>query len=269
MGGSSTVTPAPPTAQELKFQDAQLEALNLQIGQLKKQGDFQEEQFKQFQPLVESQLADAEAARARQAELDPILRDLLDRQLADIEQGTKATPDQLASIDESIRSATASGESDILRFQDQAIGQLSSELAPSLGLRPSDTPVVDRGGEIVEESVRQQGQLVSGLANTRATAQLNFPLAAGELQTNRLQFQQQLGEATRQFQENLRQQAFTNRLSLGANIGGQGLSLAGLNAGQPNFPRGSTTKKGLGFMDIAGPLATVAAAGIPAGSFSF
>jgi len=272
MGGKNTTvtTPAPPTARDIAFQDKQLEAVNLQIEQLRKQSDFQQSQFDRFSPEIEAQFAEAKIARERQVELDKVLDKLLKKQVADIEQGTKATPDQLASIDASIRSATETGESDILRFQDQAVGRLSSELAPSLGLRPSDTPVVDRGGEIAEESVRQQGQLVSGLAGTRATAELNFPLAAGELQSNRLQFLQSLGESQRQFNERLSQQGFTNRLALGANVGGQGLSLAGLNAGFPNFPRGSTqtTKKGLGFMDIAGPLATVAAAGIPAGAFS-
>ena len=71
--------------------------------------------------------------------------------------------------------------------------------------------------------------------------------------------QQNLLEATRQFQEQLRNQAFQNRLSATGTLGGLGLGLAtGIRPQFPNFAQGSTSTTttsgggGFGFADILG-----------------
>ncbi|KKM75931.1 hypothetical protein LCGC14_1385310 [marine sediment metagenome] len=93
-------------------------------------------------------------------------------------------------------------------------------------ISPTDTPFIDRAARIAEEAVRQQGQLVSGLRQAEATAKLNFPLAAQQLQSAQTQFQQQLRESTSQFQGQLRNNAFLNRLRLSESPQQLGLGLA-------------------------------------------
>ena len=186
---------------------------------------------------------------------------MLDASLQQIEQGTKATPEQEALIEEIRSTQLATGESDISRFRDQNLESLREELAPSLGLRSTDTPILDRGARVAEEATRQQGQLERGLATTAANARLNFPIAAGAFEANRIGFQQNLALATREFQERLRAQAFTNRLNLGRSIGGvigqtasAGLGLAGIGTSFPGFNAGftQTTKNSPGLVDIIG-----------------
>lgn len=121
-----------------------------------------------------------------------------------------ATPEQRSLIDETFERTLAAGESDILRFQGQATEQLREELAPQLGLRPGDTPIQDRGARIAEESVRQQGQLSNLLAGQRAGTLLQFP------------------QAIQEFQSQLQQNAFLNRLQLGGAQATAGLGLAGV-----------------------------------------
>ena len=71
--------------------------------------------------------------------------------------------------------------------------------------------------------------------------------------------QQNLAQATSQFQDQLRQAAFTNRLNLQSNVGGLGLGLAtGVSVPFPGFQRGQTTTSsgGLGsFLSGAGAVA--------------
>ncbi len=132
--------------------------------------------------------------------------------LAEIERragnaGT-ATARELELINEASSSAISQGESDITAFATEGLQLLKEQLAPARGLRPTDTPIVDRGGRIVKEAVRQQGQLVRGVNARAAEAKLNFPLAR------------------QRFQEELRNQGFTNRLNLSTLTAQSGLQLA-------------------------------------------
>ena len=122
-----------------------------------------------------------------------------------------ATPEQAELINQAVSRALEAGETDIRRFQTQATEQLREELAPQLGLRTGDTPILDRGARIAAESTRQQGQLVSQLEGQRASTLLNFP------------------QQIQQFQSQLRQNAFLNRLNLGTAQSGAGLGLAGIS----------------------------------------
>lgn len=229
-GGSETTTtiiqPAAPTAQQQELTAKQVEFADLQLAAIRQSSDFNQQAFEQFGPLVESQQAEFERQQARLREQEPIQDELRQIQLENIRRGTAATPEQIEQIDAIRASQLASGEADISRFQSLANEQLREELAPRLGLRPTDTPILDRGSRVAAEATRQQGQLVRGLDVAAAQGKLNFPLAAQQAQAAQAQFQQGLGFATQEFQANLRNSAFNNRLALTSLQGGQGLGLA-------------------------------------------
>ncbi len=170
-------------------------------------------------PVRLSHAAPGENAGAEADAVGPAQAELLERQLAILRSGNAATPDRIRLIDAATGAAQAQGESDILRFSGQAQEQLREELAPQLGLRPTDTPILDRGARIAEEATRRQGQLALGLAGQNAQARLNFPLASNQVSSQIGLSQQNLTEAQKQFQSRLRQQAFLNRLNLTGQTG--------------------------------------------------
>jgi hypothetical protein len=129
------------------------------------------------------------------------------------------TEQQLAAIEDARRAQVASGEFDIERGETEAYRALREELAPRLGLRPTDTPIRQRGGFISAEALRQRGQLAQTAAQAAAQARLQYPLAANQLLSQQTQFQQGLSNSVSQFQEQLRQQAFNNRLLLSSQLG--------------------------------------------------
>ena len=87
-------------------------------------------------------------------------------------------------------------------------------------MRPGDTPILDRGGLIAAEALRQQGVLGNVAGQAAAQARLQYPLAASQLQSQQTQAQQTFGNALSQFQQQLNQQAFQNRLLLSQQLGG-------------------------------------------------
>ncbi len=88
------------------------------------------------------------------------------------------------------------GSSDINAAYKESLGTLAQELAPARGMRGYDTPILDRGGKLAMETIRQKDQLSRGL---RAQSS-----------------QQLLG---------LSEQAKANRMSLLGFLGNQGLGL--------------------------------------------
>jgi hypothetical protein len=165
-------------------------------------------------------------------------RGLLEAELQRIQRGPGvATPEQLTAIEEARAAQVAAGEIDIERARTENIRVLREELAPRLGLRPGDTPILDRGGLIAAEALRQQGVLGNVAGQAAAQARLSYPLAASQLQSQQTQAQQTFGSALSQFQQQLNQQAFQNRLLLSQQLGGIGtqagtfgLGLAGVQA---------------------------------------
>jgi hypothetical protein len=165
-------------------------------------------------------------------------RGLLEAELQRIQRGPGvATPEQLTAIEEARAAQVAAGEIDIERARTENLRVLREELAPRLGLRPGDTPILDRGGLIAAEALRQQGVLGNVAGQAAAQARLSFPLAASQLQSQQTQAQQTFGSALSQFQQQLNQQAFQNRLLLSQQLGGIGtqagefgLGLAGVQA---------------------------------------
>ena len=263
MGSKTTVTPAAPTAEERALQSKQLELATFQLEKLQKQSELQAQFAGDIGPLLEQQAADAELARERINALFPIQEELLQLALEDIRRGGAATPEQIELIQQAGDAALERGGVDIERFRTEGLEALREELAPSLGLRPSDTPILDRGARVAAEATRQGGQLAAGIREAGLTAQLSLPLAQSQLLQQATLGQSRLQEATRQFQDNLRQAAFTNRLNLQSVTSGLGLGLAtGTSVPFPGFERGSTTTtSGFGLSGIGSLLSGAGAVG--------
>lgn len=281
-----TTTVAPPSPEETAYLATQTKLAQMQLEALEQQQAFTADYQATIKPVMAAQAAiikaqtDAALDPAQQAiakqtaalqlkqleeagALLPLQKKLLESQLQQIEQGYKATPEQIKLIDETIASNLAMGKSDLLEFSENAMTQLRDELAPSLGLRPSDTPITDRGGEIAEEGIRQYGQLERSLQGAGAEAKLNYPLAAAGVSNQSAQFQQNLMLAQQELAGRLSQQAASNRLSLAGVAGqpvqmgiGAGLGLANASAPNPlQFARGGTTTQSGGmFSSILGGL---------------
>jgi len=222
----STSVP-PPTAQEQALTAKQVELADFQLQELRKQSANQEQFAKDIGPLLETQAAEAERQAARAKALEPTQDEILRIQLEDLKRGGAATPEQQALIDEAANQALTAGSTDIERFRTESLDALRNELAPSLGLRPSDTPILDRGGRVAAEAVRQGGQLASSLRSAAASGKVNLGLAGSQLTQASALGLSQVTEATRQFQQALSQQAFANRLAASGQAGSLGLGLAG------------------------------------------
>lgn len=270
MSGSSTTTQTV-TPEERAYQASQTALAQKQLDILNYQSSFQQDYLNSIKPLLDQQLAAAQdpvqqeiAARSNalqlqqlqdQADLAPLQKQLAQKQLEDAQRGYAATPEQVAQINAATQAAQQSGESDINAFQQNSERQLAQNLAPSLGLRPTDTPIVDRGQLVAQEAQRQQGQLTSTLAQAKADAQLNYPLNAAGVSNAASQFQQSLNLSRNSFTADLANAAANNRMALiGQGMQG-GIGLAGAGRGNPiSFSRNTTTSTSPGFADILGGL---------------
>ena len=249
-GGSNTnvqVQPAAATPEEKRLLALSAEEKEIQLANLKQITELQKKYF----PLAESQLdyqaaLDAEmrksltpeqyAAQAktefeRSQRLGTTQEELLNLQLEQLRRGGAATPEQIARINEATTAGITAGSADIDTAVSEGLDLLREELAPSLGLRSTDTPILDRGGQIVREGLKQKGSLQKNLQAVGATAKLNYPLAVQQLIGAQGQGQQVLIENIKNFQQDLQQKAFQNRLALTGQTSNTGLGLAGIGAG--------------------------------------
>ena len=231
------------TELEEELQGINLDLVKKQVEQIVKQIQFQDKAFQVLEPAQIQALQDQETAlnlfspeEERQRALDQTARqdrfasaedELLRKQLDLVRQGPGATDEQRALINQATEAQLARGESDILNFSQRALEQISQELAPASGLRPTDTPIQDRAFRVGEEAARQQGSLVSELRGQQAQAELNFPIAANQSAAQIGQFQQNLARSSTDFAQQLQQQAFQNRLNLFGQTGQAGLGLIG------------------------------------------
>lgn len=195
--------------------------------------------------------AEVTAAR-REAGLEPLREELERTQIERILAGGAATPEQIALIQQAGQAAFERGLTDIERQETQALEVLREELAPARGLRPTDQPIVERGGRIAAEALRQRGQLAAQRAGFEAQQQLALPLEQARILGQVGTQQQQVREAAAQFQQNLRTQAFQNRLQAQRFLTESGIGLAtGVNipfqaAGGVQQIPGTTGPSGLG-----------------------
>jgi hypothetical protein len=187
-----------------------------------------------------------------QTDLAPLQKQLLQTQLDQAINGNKPTQEQLDSIDQASKAAYNTGISDINSYSEDSLRQLRDNLAPSLGLRPGDTPILDRGALVTREANRQAGQLTSNLAEASANARLNIPLASQQVSNAVSGTQAGIADATRSFQASLADAAAQNRLRLLGATGGA-FSL-GLNGGGPGGTANAisgVTAGGIGLADAS------------------
>ena len=264
MGGGSktTVVPAKATSEEIALQKQQLVLGEAQLESIQQQTALQTKIFDELFADKTPQELEIEALQGdltieqleRAQRLAPLEEELFNLQL-DAIKNPGANEEQIALIEEAIQAAQISGEADIDRITDDALRQVRDVLAPSRGLRPTDSPIIDRGSEIVRRGIDLKGDLVKRLAETSASAKLNFPLNVAGFVAGAAGSAGSLTEATQQFQQQLTNSAFLNRISAINTTGGLGLGLAsiGVNAsGLFSNDRGSTTTTSGGGLGLSG-----------------
>ena len=190
-----------------KVQDINLSLAEQQLRVLLGQESFQNQLYETGQPEIDRFSGQLSA-------MDQFQRDDLSRYSEFERSGFAATPEQKRLIAEATESALKAGQSDINQGLEESLGLIRSELAPGLGLRPGDSPLIDRGGLLAREALRQSGLLSLGLRGQQAKAELEYPLAASETATG-----------IKDFQASLQDSAFRNRLALTGLVGQGGLGL--------------------------------------------
>lgn len=262
-GGGTTVVNQPnpvpgPSPEELEIQRKNSDILSQQLEAIKAQNGYQQQMYDRAGPLFDMQLKmlqdqaslapqelefqkqQIELAKqqgALQSEMIPLQKTLMQKQLEQIQNGFAATPEQAAQIDATTNAQLESGRSDISEFSRLGLEQLKNELAPSLGMRPTDTPIQDRGFQLEREGTRQYGQLQSNLRAANSQSKLNVGMAGTQMMGAQNQFQQQLSQSIRDFQAQLSEQAAQNRLKVGLGVSSSGVA----TAGTPGSPYGLTT----------------------------
>lgn len=262
---------APPSPEEKAYLASQQALAAKQLEVLTTTSDFQKSYLESVKPLLDQQAAQAsdpvqqeinkrttayQLSQLQQQEaLAPLQDQVARKQLEDTLRGTNASPEQAALIDEATSGALQSGQSDISQFSQDSLRQLRENLAPSLGLRSTDTPILDRGALVQQEAARQAGKLVSDLRTANANAKLNYPLAATQLSAATGQAQQGLALSAQQFQSQLADAAVQNRMQLLGTGMNTGIGLAG--ASRPNqlsFQRGTSKSDSSSILGGAGGL---------------
>lgn len=162
-----------------------------------------------YSPAEEAQAAAEEARRA--SRMGAISEEAARIQLENLQRGNKPTAEQLANINESIDAAQKYGESDIKRHMVESLRTIQEEVAQAAGLRATDAPNVRLSERAGEEASRAQGDLTTKLAETRATARLNYPLASNKLESDMADSLSRSAGGAANFQSELRLQAANNR----------------------------------------------------------
>lgn len=267
-GGSSTTSSVPAktetelavdalTLKQLQRQDLTSEQLQPIIEQYIKEQKAQQEADVKAGITPEAKAARSAKSFKSAGEMDDINMELARSNLEAVKRGGAASPEQLTAINEATAAAQKTGEADIERFRTATLRQINEEVASASGLRPTDTPILRLSERAGEESARQQGQLTSRLADTNATARLNYPLASTKLTSDIASTQQSLSEAASQFTQQLNMRAQDNRFRLFAGSQPPGLSSVGFGASLANERyqnRTTTTENDPGFMGMVSGL---------------
>lgn len=263
--GETTVTTVvpPKTQDELDLIKKQNELLTVQLDEVKRQSAAYAEVYPQQKQLLQAQvdvaiqqtelfkktigLFEEEAESPVQKEI----RELSEQKaLATLKgEALPLSPQQEAQIEQYYGAAETEGQ--------RSIRQFGEELAASRGMTLADSPI---GAEVL----RREKEFQQSLEGAKAGAKLNVGQA-----------QQGFAESVRQFQENLRLQAYQNRLSLlGRGTGTSALSTTSTGGVSQNISNllntlsaerlGTATKtqSGAGFdvTSLFAPAATLGAA---------
>lgn len=227
-----------PSDQEKQLLQAGIGISNEQLAAIRAQAGQQTIANQATTPLIPGQTSQliemqrqAEAAQGRSAGAQPTQDAALQRTAAMAAGGNAVTPQQAALIDQATNSALALGRSQITAQSQDQLNQLRDTLAPSRGLRTTDTPILDRGDIIGQAGVRSMSDLAQSLSGQNAQARLAYPLQANQLSTSQNQNVLNFTQSNDQFAQQLAESAFQNRLRLTGQTSSQGLGLATGNSG--------------------------------------
>lgn len=219
--GTRVLKVKPPTPQERQLLRHEVGLAAHQLGSLKRLDNFNIETLGRFRKemAVQGQLDPRFAKMQGQAlsAIQPSINyqdDLSKRAMANIARGVQLSPDQEALIASSADNAIAAGLSDLSAFRDESMRSLAQETSQARGLRPEDTPILDVGGRIANESSRQASQLINNVRAQESQQRLEYPIQAGNFVAGQIAQQQQQGNTSIAFLNQMRQDAFTNRLNL-------------------------------------------------------
>jgi len=274
-GESTTVNTAGPMSQEEKdliglqtelskrqlanvdqLQPFQKQLLELSMSDLQRTGKINAAMDAAITP--EQQAAAAKSDFERAQRLGPIQDELLTLQLEQLRRGGAATDEQKALIKAAADAGISAGSGDIDASTQRGIGMIADELANSRGLRLSDSPIKAEAAFLAREGEIQKGSLVKGMRAAEAQSVLNYPLAAQQLQSGINLSQQNIASATQQFQAELRQRVYQNRLALTGQVAQTGIGLASIGGntsgaiGAFERSRGSTQTTSGGGMSMGG-----------------
>lgn len=139
---------------------------------------------------------------------------------------------QRASIQGAADAALGLATSDIEDFATSQRESLIRDVTPGRGLRPTDTPILDRGFQIASEATRQAGQAARDIRGRAFEAELSLPLQTSAANLATLDTAARLGQLRGQ----LANESFNRRLTA---IGGA--SDLGLQISQPGPITGTLT----------------------------
>ena len=168
--------------------------------------------------------------------------------LEQLKDGYQLTSQQEGLITTALNASRATARTAAERSLTEGLQAVFDEIGPARGLRPGDTPNLDRAGRIVAEYQRQMGEAESTFQREGALARLNYPIEAGQAGSQaRSQYAQQLlGLARAQTEQEQAESA--RRLALiqgigvtGQNLLGQGTQLATAATGRPYFGEYTTS----------------------------
>lgn len=244
---NTTVTTAPPSPEEAELIKLNTQLAQKQLENINNLQPFQQKLLELSMNDLDTQLASSKALNAavtpeqqaalakqdydRALKMGPIQDELLQRQLDEVRRGGAATPEQLDRIKAAADAGISAGSADIDASTQRGIGLISDELANSRGLRLSDSPIGSEAALLAREGQVQKGSLIKNLRAGQASAALNYPLAAGQLISGMNLSQQNVTDAAKAFQAELRQRAFQNRMTLSGQSSASGIGLAGLGNG--------------------------------------
>ena len=246
------------SAEERALLNQQLDMASSQLENLSRLGTFDANLFNNYLPKITAQInkflpkEDQITSQSLGFSSDIIGEQsgLLDTAMAQINRGVQLTPDQAALIKSSADNAIAAGTSDIAAFRDDGIRQLVQEQSVARGLRPEDTPIGDVGGRIVKDADRQASELINSVRSQEAQQRLQYPIQAGQYTADLIGRQQQVGSTNQAFINQLRQDAFNNRLNLISTGGQIGTNVASIGPAPSTFASLENTR--LGASSISG-----------------
>jgi len=205
----------------------QQKLLELSLGDLDQQLQLNKAIGSAITPEQQAELYKSEFERAKK--LGPVQDELLNLQLEQLRTGGAATPEQKARIASATDAAITAGTADIDIGTQRGIGLIADELANSRGLRLSDSPIGSEAALLAREGLAQKGSLTKNLRAAQASSELNYPLAVQNLTSGINLNQQNTNNAVSNFQQQVRQQAYQNRLALTGQTSSTGLGLSSVN----------------------------------------